>query len=194
MNKKKVLIAIPTARYIEPETFKCIYDQIIPEGVEVDFQYFYGYRVDQVRNLISDWVVKGYDYLFAVDHDITFSANTLSRMLSADKDLVSGIYVQRNHKQKILEVYNENGRISIENLPDNSLFKITACGFGCVLVKKEVFVKIGHPQFEYHVALDHKNTVSEDHDFCAKAIACGFKLYADSSIKCGHIGSIKHEV
>lgn len=197
MNKKKVLIAIPTARYIEPETFKCIYDQIIPEGVEVDFQFFYGYRVDQVRNLISDWVVKEYDYLFAVDHDITFGSNTLSKMLSADKDLVSGIYVQRNHKHKILEVYNENGRMSVEffrNIPDNSLFPITACGFGCVLVKKEVFVKIGHPQFEYHVALDHKNTVSEDHDFCAKAIACGFKLYADSSIKCGHIGSIKHEV
>jgi hypothetical protein len=60
---KKILIAIPTARYIEAETFKSIYDLEVPEGYEVTFQYFYGYRVDQVRNLIADWVVRGFDYL-----------------------------------------------------------------------------------------------------------------------------------
>jgi hypothetical protein len=50
---KKILIAIPTARYIEADTFKSIYDLEIPTGYETTFQTFYGYRVDQVRNLIS---------------------------------------------------------------------------------------------------------------------------------------------
>ena len=59
---KTILIAIPTNKYIEPETFKAIYDLEIPEGYTTTFQYFYGYQVDQIRNLIANWAVK-YDYL-----------------------------------------------------------------------------------------------------------------------------------
>ena len=89
---KKILIAIPTARYIEADTFKSIYDLEVPEGYEVTYQHFYGYRVDQVRNLIADWVVRGFDYLFSVDHDITFPPDTLKKLLAHDVDLVSGVY------------------------------------------------------------------------------------------------------
>jgi FkbM family methyltransferase len=188
---KKILIAIPTARYIEPDTFKSIYDLDIPDGYHVDFQYFYGYRVDQVRNLIADWVVRGYDYLFSVDHDITFPRDTLTKLLSHDQDLVSGVYRQRLEPQQ-LEVFEPfGGRMSAEDLyaKDWKLMGIGGCGFGCVLVKKEVFAGVGYPQFEYYPALDHNNTISEDTDFCKKAIAKGFKLWCDPSVRCGHIGS-----
>lgn len=186
---KKILIAIPTARYIEADTFKSIYDLEIPEGYETTFQTFYGYRVDQVRNLIADWVVRGFDYLFAVDHDVTFAPDTLKKMIMHDVDLVSGIYRQRLPEQR-LEVYDLNQqRMTIEQLYNKPLVEIGGCGFGCVLVKKEVFATIGYPQFEYHVALDHNNTISEDTDFCKKAMSKGFKLYCDTTILCGHIGS-----
>lgn len=188
---KKILIAIPTARYIEPDTFKSIYDQIIPAGYEAEFQYFYGYRVDQVRNLIADWVVRGYDYLFAVDHDVTFPEDTISKMLAHDKDLVTGVYRQRIEPQAI-EIYDlDQRRLSVDQLYSgpSDLVQIGGCGFGCVLVKKEVMARIGYPQFEYHVALDHANTVSEDTDFCRKAMDRGFTLWCDRTILCGHIGS-----
>lgn len=188
---KKILIGIPTARYIEAETFKSIYDLEVPEGYEVTFQYFYGYRVDQVRNLIADWVVRGFDYLFSVDHDITFPPDTLKKLVAHDRDLVSGVYRQRLEPQQ-LEIYEPLGaRMSGEELFANNrkLVGIGGCGFGCVLVKKEVFVGVGYPQFEYYPALDHGNTISEDTDFCKKAIAKGFKLWCDPTILCGHIGS-----
>lgn len=188
---KKILIAIPTARYIEADTFKSIYDQIIPPGYTAEFQTFYGYRVDQVRNLIADWVVRGFDYLFAVDHDVTFPPDTLAKMLGHNRDLVSGVYRQRIEPQQI-EIYDLNQRrMTIESLysTNANLVPIGGCGFGCVLVKKEVFQKIGYPQFEYHVALDHSNTISEDTDFCRKAMQQGFTLWCDPSILCGHIGS-----
>lgn len=188
---KKILIAIPTARYIEADTFKSIYDLEVPEGYETTFQYFYGYRVDQVRNLIADWVVRDYDYLFSVDHDITFPPDTLKKLLIHDQDLVSGVYRQRLEPQ-MLEIYGPFGtRMSTEDLyaKNWNLVGIGGCGFGCVLVKKEVLVGVGYPQFEYHPALDHGNTISEDTDFCKKAITKGFKLWCDPSIRCGHIGS-----
>jgi FkbM family methyltransferase len=197
--KKKILIAIPTAKNIEAETFKAIYDLEIPEGYQTTFQYFYGYNIDQVRNLIADWVVKGYDYLFSVDSDIAFPRNTLKRLLSHDKDVVSGLYIQRKPGQHTLEIYEANDHGGVSNIPygklkGRNLVEVQGCGFGCVLVKAEVMRSIGYPQFKYYSALDHKNTISEDVDFCKKALAKGFRIWADTSVKCRHIGQGVFEI
>jgi FkbM family methyltransferase len=197
--KKKILIAIPTARNIEAETFKSIYDLQVPEGYETHFQYFYGYNIDQVRNLIADWVVRGFDYLFSVDSDIAFAPDTLSRLLAHDVDVVSGLYIQRKPGQHILEVYEPNGHGGVVNIPYGKiaglgLVPIASCGFGCVLVKAHVMRAIPYPHFKYHSAIDHNHTVSEDVDFCRKATDKGFKLYADATIHCKHIGQTSFTV
>lgn len=187
---KKILIAVPTAKYVETETMKSIYDQILPPGFETELQFFFGYQIDQIRNLIANWIVNGdYDYLFSVDSDVIFAPDTLIRMLNHDKDLVSGVYRQRLPNQ-VLEVYDLQQRnIPPESLPQNQLIEIGGCGFGCLLAKKQMFVDVGYPQFEYHSAINHKDTVSEDNDFCLKARQKGYRLYADTSIICGHKGS-----
>jgi len=188
MTKKRILIGIPTKDDIRAETFKSIYDLIIPEGYEADFQFFYGYAVDQVRNLIADWTVNLYDYLFAVDHDITFEPDTLVKLLAHDKPIVSGVYRQRM-EPPVLEIYDSNYRnVSMDFANQQGLFEIGACGFGCVLVKKEVFTAVGYPQFVYHQALSHANTFSEDLDFCRKARDKGYSVWCDTTILCGHIG------
>ena len=186
---KKILIGIPTAKYIESQTFKAIYDLEVPEGYEVTFQYFYGYNIDQVRNLIADWVVRGFDYLFAVDYDISFQPDTLKKLLSHNKPIVTGIYRQRLEPQA-LEIYNMNlNKIPYNELRDKGVVEIGGCGFGCVLIKKEVFVDVGYPQFIYHHAVDHNNTFSEDLDFCVKARNKGFTIWVDTSILCDHHGT-----
>ena len=197
---KRILIAIPTNKNIEPSTFKSIYDQIVPEGYETTFQYFWGYQVDQVRNLIADWVINGnYDYLFSVDSDISFAPDTLSKMLSHNKDVVSGIYIQRIQGKHTIEIMrkNSNGGISHVNWGDingQGLVPIDGCGFGCVLIKGEVFKSIPYPHFVYHSAIDHANTVSEDVHFCNQARDKGFTLWADTSIICEHTGSYTFRV
>ncbi len=189
-SKKKILIAIPTARYVECDTFKSIYDLEIPEGYETEFQCFYGYSVAQVRNLIAHWVVNGYDYLFAVDHDVTFPPDTLKKLIEHDKDYVCGVYRQRLDPE-VIEIYGLDNlrKPAYSELYGKDLVEIGASGFGCVLVKKEVFVNVGYPYFVYKDAIDHKDTFSEDLDFCTKARDRGHKLYVDPSIVCGHIGT-----
>lgn len=192
---KKILIAIPTNRNIEAQTFKSIYDLVIPEGYEVTFQYFWGYQVDQVRNLIAHWTTQyGFDYLFAVDSDIAFASDTLVKMLSQDKDMISGIYIQRIPSTHTIEIMRKNpsGGVSHVNWADikgRGVVPIDGCGFGCVLIKAEVFAAIQYPHFLYHSAIDHANTVSEDVHFCNQARNKGFTLWADTSILCEHIGS-----
>ena len=191
---KKILCAIPTNKYIEPETFKSIYDLEIPDGYELDFQYFYGYQIDQIRNLIAEWS-KRYDYLFSVDSDIVVPKDALKKMITADKDIISGMYIQRIPDTHTLELYmvNQNGGLS--NIPygliseHNGLVEVAGCGFGCVLIKGEVFRTMEYPHFYYQSALDHKDTISEDIYFCKKARDLNFKIWVDTTILCDHKGS-----
>lgn len=198
-SMKKILIAIPTAKYIEPETFLSIYNLLVPEGYTTQFQYFYGYNIEQIRNLIADWTVRGFDYLFAVDSDIAFKPDTLVKLLSHDKPLVSGMYIQRKPDCFVLELYEDNNiggvsNIPVEKIANKGLVEIAGCGFGCVLVKKEVFKAIGYPQFVYKTAIDHKDTISEDVYFCKKAREAGFKLFVDTSIFCDHLGTFTYRL
>ncbi|CAB5221267.1 Glyco_tranf_GTA_type domain containing protein [uncultured Caudovirales phage] len=198
--KKKILIAIPTARNIEATTFKSIYDLEVPDGYETTFQFFFGYQVDQVRNLIADWVVNGkYDYLFSVDSDISFAPDTLKKFIEHDVDAVSGVYRQRNADVQIIELFDSNDQggfthIPYERIKGKGLVEVGAMGFGCALIKHKVFADIGYPQFQYHSAINHANTFSEDLDFCRKAKNKGFRIYADTSVICDHHGAYTFKV
>lgn len=185
---KTILIAIPTNKYIEPETMKSIYDLEVPEGYKTTFQYFFGYQVDQIRNLIAHWA-SNYDYLFAVDSDMSFAPDTLKKLLAHDKDVVSGLYIQRKPGQHILEIYRNGTNVPYNDIRGLGLIEVDGCGFGCVLVKSDVIRSIGYPQFVYKSALDHAYTVSEDTYFCLKAKEKGFRIWADTSILCGHHGA-----
>jgi len=199
-KNKKILLAIPTAKNVEVETFKSIFDLIIPDGYKLEFQYFYGYRIDQIRNLIAHYTQENnFDYLFSVDSDIVLPSNTLVKMLNEDFDIISGVYLQRKEHVKIPELYKNNNRggqsnLDISEIRDPRIIEIDGCGFGCVLIKSSVLQLIGYPQFEYHNTLDFQYTISEDVDFCRKAKNKGIKIFADTSIQCSHIGTTKYKI
>jgi len=195
---KQILIAIPTGRNIEAETFRSIYNLKVPEGYTTRFEYFFGYQIDQIRNLISDWA-QHYDYLLAVDSDIVLPQNALEKMIAADKDIVSGIYIQRipgTHTIEIFEATPNGGcdHISWEKLTGKGLTEVAGCGMGACLIKGEVFRKLDYPYFFYKSSIDFSETVSEDVFFCQKARENGFRIWADPSIICDHIGSTKFVV
>lgn len=192
---KKILIAVPTNKYVETETFKSIYDLIIPEGYETELQFFYGYNIDQIRNLIAEWG-KNYDYLFCVDSDMVLPNDTLVKMIASDKDIISGLYIQRFPDRHVLELYQHTFDGGTENIPYQTIegrgvISIAGCGFGCVLIKSEVLRAMSYPHFLYKSAILMQDTVSEDIYFCMKARDAGFSIFADTSILCEHVGSTK---
>jgi FkbM family methyltransferase len=192
---KQILIAIPTNKYIESETFKSIYDLIVPDGYKTHFQFFYGYNIDQIRNLIADWG-KNFDYLFCVDSDIVLPNDTLVKMIAADRDIISGLYIQRFSDRHVLELYQHTFNGGTENIPyehieGRGIISIAGCGFGCVLIKSKVLQTMQYPHFVYKSALQMEGTVSEDIYFCIKAKEAGFSIFADTSIICEHVGSTK---
>ena len=195
---KRILIAIPTNKYIEPETFKSIYDLNVPQGYQTTFQFFYGYQIDQIRNLIAEWG-KQFDYLFCVDSDIVLPNDALEKLLIADKDIISGVYRQRFVDRCDIELYkpNEHGgfdRIKWFDIRGEGLQEVGACGFGCVLIKSNVLKTMEYPHFVYKSALDHAHTFSEDVYFCKKAREAGFSVWCETTLVCGHVGKYNYEL
>jgi len=191
---KKILIAIPTNKYIEPETFKSIYDLDIPDGFETQFEFFYGYQIDQIRNLIADWGKK-YDYLFCVDSDIILPKDSLTKLLKANKDIISGLYIQRKYGQQIPELFKRvsTGTIHYDiNELISGVMEVDACGFGCVLIKGHVLKEMQYPHFLYRSSIDFNDTESEDTYFCRKAKENGYSIWADTTIVCSHKGTYEH--
>jgi len=195
---KQILIAIPTNKGIEPETFRSIYNLDVPPGYTTRFEYFYGYQIDQIRNLIADWA-QYYDYLLSVDSDIVLPKDALTKMLAADKDIVSGIYIQRIPGTHTIEIFEDTpgggvDHISWDKLYGKPLTQVAGCGMGACLIKGKVFDKLEYPHFYYQSSIDFAHTVSEDVYFCKKARENGFEIWADPSIICDHIGQTKFQV
>ena len=197
---KKILVGIPTARYIEVETFRNLYNIKVPEGYTLEMKVFTGDDIEHLRNHIAQYTLDhGYDYLFSVDSDIVLPHDSLVKMLAVDQDMVSGLYIQRIPDTHTVELYGVTAGGGRSNIPYDLLrgrgvVEVAGCGFGCVLIKRRVFEGVPHPQFVYHRALTQRETVSEDVDFCMKATNSGFTIWADTTIHCDHVGSSTYRV
>ena len=193
----RILIGIPTARYIEVDTFKSIYDLECPPNTELDFQYFYGYNVEQVRNLMVNWsLINGFSWMLSVDSDIIMPKHSLQRLLDIQDNtraISSGTYIQRKEHQRIPEIYIHNPEtgghqhLPIEEAEKDQVLDVEAVGFGCCLVRRDVFENVGDPWFTYHSSLEFNKVLSEDVDFCMKAKRHGYQVVVDTGLKLGHI-------
>jgi hypothetical protein len=199
----RILIAVPSAGSIEPETFVSIYNMDIPSGIETELKVFYGYLIDDVRNKIVDYAIdKKFEGILFVDSDMKLPKETLVRLVSQNKDIISGLYIKKK-EQKLIELFLRNqypdkdGKlmrdVKLEDIENKTLIDIDACGFGCVLIKTHVFFKIGYPYFKFTI-INKEVRTGEDIDFCVKAKYNNFKIYALADLRIGHIGKKEYNL
>lgn len=200
---KKIFLAVPTSRFIETETFKTIYNLSIPDGYQAVLEIVQGYAVHQARNiLVQKALEQQCDYIFWIDSDIILYKDILKCLIEDDKDIVTGYYIKKVEGQNICELFGTNPQdpnseiipnILEKDLPKvNGLYIVKACGFGCTLVKIDVFKKMLESEqdklcFDYIWQKD--KICSEDILFCKRAEALGYKTFVDTRFRCGHIGN-----
>lgn len=204
MKKPILTIGIPCHRDVDPTWAYQLKLLRIPD-------MFDGYRllmprgmpVDEARNYIVDNSTS--DYIFFLDSDVLPPADTIERLMKHDKDVVTGLYFQRNppfwpHLYKKSEApglwdsithYDERKNEKGER---EYLIQVDSAGMGCCLIKREVFDKIGtidenkpRPWFKFTTGWTEQTRESEDHYFFRRCSEEGIKVYADTSIVCGHI-------
>ena len=194
---KKVLIAIPCMDLV-PAQFANSLAQMTSYGIEdtmVSTRFNIGSLIYSSRNqLASNALEDGADYVLWLDSDMVFNPTTLLLLLKdieEGADFVTGVYYRRTAPFspvifKELEI-DEKNRATWENyneFPEDGLFEVAGCGFGCVLMKTEIFrdvyLKFGH-------IFSPIGDVGEDLSFCYRARKCGYTLLCDPSIPLGHV-------
>ena len=157
--------------------------------------------IHSARNLLANsFVATDCEWAFWMDADMDLPANVIPYMVEKAKELgtkfLTGVYYQRKGTQHLPVIWRkepelENGG-KLEALPmdlhhfiippETMPLEVDACGFGCVLMHREMLEKMEKPYFNI------SNDLSEDFYFCIKAKKAGFKLWADPSFECGHYG------
>ena len=135
------------------------------------------------------------DYVFWLDSDMAFRSDTLVRMMETiqknDIDILTGLYFRRVppytpvlfDKLEMTEE-GECNWTEFDKIP-KGLFEVGGCGFGCVLMKTEVFLDVQSKHGNMFAPIMNNG---EDIAFCWRARDCGIKIWCDPSIICGHVG------
>ena len=134
------------------------------------------------------------DYVMWFDSDMVFAPDTLERLMKTltenNYDIVTGLYFRRvpPYSPVLFDQLDMDGEIcywsEFKEIPDEP-FEVGGCGFGCVLMKTDVFFDV-QGRFGNMFAPIANN--GEDIAFCWRARQCGYKVYCDPSVVCGHVG------
>lgn len=137
------------------------------------------------------------DYVLWLDSDMVFEPDLLERLMKTltenDLDIVTGLYFRRVQPYSpvlfkdltlIRDTFFEWSEFK-EVPPD--LFEVAGCGFGCVLMKTDAFFDV---QSKFGNMFAPIGNTGEDLAFCWRARECGYKVWCDPSIICGHVGYV----
>lgn len=154
-----------------------------------------GSLIYSARNDLATTAIKTEaDYVFWLDSDMVFKPDTLVRMMETVRekklDILTGLYFRRvpPFSPVLFDRLDMIGQVckfsEFDKIPDD-IFEVGGCGFGCVLMNTGVFLDV---QSKYGNMFCPIGNNSEDVAFCWRARECGYKIYCDPSILCGHVG------
>ncbi|MBN2407269.1 MAG: hypothetical protein JXJ19_06195 [Elusimicrobia bacterium] len=139
-----------------------------------------------------------YEYIMWIDSDIIFTPQQMIRLLSHDKDIVSGVYMMdggeyfaavKDWDEKYFKKYGSFRFLTSEDIKNSgNLLEVSYAGMGFMLVKKGVFESLTYPWFRPLEKRIGKITdfTMEDVSFCLRARDKGFKVYIDPRVRVGH--------
>lgn len=154
--------------------------------------------VNQRTALATDAIEMGATHVLWLDSDMRFPIDTIGRLLAHDKDIVAANYSTRKFPLKPVAFANDQSWDTVPTNPDSTgLELVAAVGMGVMLVKTEVFAKIGMPYFMIGYSPKTQEYSGEDIYFCRKARSVGYEIFIDHDLskEVKHTGAIdfQHE-
>jgi GT2 family glycosyltransferase len=156
-------------------------------------------NIQDARNLLAQHALqRGMTHVLFVDDDHIIPQDAMIRLLEHDVDMVGALAFKRrpSYDPCVFNVASDpvNGDLGMYPVPliKQGLQEVSAIGFSMVLIKKEVFEKVGWPYFMYgdkslgiHT---HLGGIGEDMSFCIKAGRAGIKVHCDTDLILPHLG------
>lgn len=158
--------------------------------VKGPYSEFARQRIIDSRNILRQKVLnEGYDYFFSLEQDVIPPRNVIQRLLSHSKKIVTGIYfryeIDDGVKSLVPVLWKKFGKEKLKSIFEKEvleprLMEVGACGLGCVLIHRDVLEKV---MFKF----DKNYESFDDMWFCRESLEKGFKIFADTSVKCKHL-------
>ena len=194
--QKKTLIAIPCMDQVPALFAQSLALLAKPEDAVLAMKM--GTLIYTSRNDLANMAIQnGSDYIFWMDSDMTFPQDALLRMIDTleenNLDILTGLYFRRvpPYTPVLFDRLEMNGNIcswsEFHSIPAG-LFEIGGCGFGCLLMRTDVFFD---GQARYGNMFTPIGNNGEDIAFCVRAREMGYKIMCDPSIRCGHVGYVQ---
>ena len=190
----KVFIAIPSMDTLSARFAQCLVNLVNSKhDFDVEVGFHIGSLVYDSRNKLAERAINSdCDYILWLDSDMTFMPDTLDIMVKELEDnnyeILAGMYYRRRPPFtptlfKELRIM-PTGTVAKEfdEIPEE-IFEVAGCGFGCVLMKRNVLWNVLCNHGYMFSPIDN---VGEDLSFCWRARMCGHKIYCDPTIALGH--------
>ena len=143
-----------------------------------------------------------YDYIMWIDSDVVFTPEHLFKLIDADKDIVSGLYMMQDNIHFATvetwdnEFFKANGYFPFVTPEINAKKKepyiVDYTGFGWILMKKGVFESLEYPWFqpiwkEYEInGKQIRDFTMEDVSFCHMIKEKGYDVWIEPTVRVGH--------
>ncbi len=147
-------------------------------------------RIVASRNLLKQYAIDNdYDYLLSLEQDVLPPKDIIQRMLQHSKQVLTGIYFNRDENQKLYPLAYILTNEYKDKLPDmrplnneelwsNNLLEVISAGLGCLLIHRDILKKI---QFRYE-----GEEAFDDRFFFLDLYNLNIPAFADTSLKCKH--------
>ncbi len=193
MDKRiKILIGIPTATdYFHRKFVQSLMSLRYPANSDIDINIVSGYQLPFSRNRIVQHALDtNSDYVFFIDADMVFGPDLLVNLFSHDLPMVNALAFRRTspHYPCIFS-WNEKEKCYETMSYTSGLLSVDATGMAAHLIKTEVFRKLKEEFSDKPWYYYRDNIFSSDLTFCENARKIGYKIFIDTDIKIGHLGS-----
>ena len=186
----RLLIAIPTNDYMHYEFVKSLTALIRNLDVDYDIALQGSTLVYVGRDKLASKAIKeGYTHMLCLDSDMVFTDELVEDLMLPGKPFVTGIaHSRRSPYVSCLfkEIWPEPQRWEGCEYPF-SPFKVGGCGFACVLIETRIVKDV----WEHHgTAFFPERELGEDLAFCKRARDLGHEIWAEPTVRLGHIGHV----
>ena len=186
----KLLIAIPTNDQMPfqfVESLTGLIKRLDADGIDYDIAFQGGTLVYVGRDKLAlKAMSKDYTHVLWLDSDMVFTDDLFDDLYDTGKKFVTGIAHARREPYLsciFTELYPAIKRCDGEYPSDT--FKIAGCGMACVLMTVDIIKDV----WKHHgTAFFPDRDFGEDLSFCKRAQDLGHEIWAEPSVKLGHLG------
>jgi len=204
----KVAVCVPTRSSITPSVrdriLECMRD-FEETGGRTTLNVVTGKPIVEARTLLVERAMsENADALFFVDDDTLIEAHALKKLASHGDPFVTGLVFRKlpDEYTSACIGWRHERLMGLWQFSDDwcwpDYFEVDVCGLAAALIDMRLFRRItkrGRNWFDFNWFFTHESPSGlksfipqgEDIHLCLEAKRAGFRIYCDSSVRCGHL-------